>query len=96
MIKRSINKSIEQQIKELIKELHLEPELSLKGVKYIIWNEVEGNKEFQYLIGIFVKKAPNFERANEIAQIVSEAWNTLPHKSLGGLSPAEVLQRKNK
>jgi len=89
------NKQIEQQIEELIKELQLESEISLKKVKDIIWNEEEGNKEFQYLISIFVEKAPNLEKANEFAQIVSEAWNTLPHKSLGGLSPIEVL-RKNK
>lgn len=93
MIRRSVNKSIKQQIEELIKELHLESDISFKVVKDIVWNEVEGNKEFQYLIGIFVKKAPNFERANEVVQIVSEAWNTLPHKSLGGLSPVKMLQR---
>lgn len=84
---------IEQQIEKLIKELQLESEISLEEVKDIIRNEEEGNKEFQYLISIFVKKAPNLERANEVAQIVSEAWNVLPHKSLGGLSPREVLQR---
>ncbi|MDP3988145.1 MAG: hypothetical protein Q8P80_03300 [Candidatus Levybacteria bacterium] len=87
------NKQIEQQIEELIKELQLEPEISLKEVKDIVWNEKEGNKESQYLIGIFVKKVPNLERANEVAQIVSEAWNTLPHKSLGGLSPFEVMRK---
>lgn len=84
---------IDQQIEKLIKELQLESEISLKEVKDIIRNEEEGNKEFQYLISIFVKKAPNLERANEVAQIVSEAWNVLPHKSSGGLSPREVLQR---
>ena len=36
-------------------------------MKDIIWNEEEGNKEFQYLIGIFVNKAPNLEKANEFA-----------------------------
>lgn len=87
------NKQIEQQIVELISELHLESEISLKEVKDIIWNEKEGNREFQLLISIFVKKIPNFERANEVAQIVSEAWNTLPHRSLEGLSPVEVFRK---
>lgn len=87
------NKQIEQQIEELIKELHLESEISLEEVKDIIWNEKEGNKEFQLLISIFVKKIPNLEKANEVAQIISEAWNTLPHKSLEGLSPVEVFRK---
>ena len=87
------NKQIEQQIEELIKELHLESEISLKKVKDVIWNEKEGNKEFQYLIGIFVEKILSLERANEVAQIVSEAWNTFPHRSLGGLSPFEVTRK---
>ncbi len=87
------NKQIEQQIEELIKELHLESEISLEEVKDIIWNEKEGNKEFQLLISIFVKKIPNLEKANEVAQIISEAWNTLPHRSLGGLSPVEVFRK---
>lgn len=88
-----MRKQIEKQIENLIKELNLENEITLKEVKDIIWNEKEGNKEFNYLIKIFVRKAPSLERANEIAQIVSEGWNAFPHKSLSGLSPIEIMKK---
>lgn len=95
----------------MIKELNLEWEISLEDVKKIILNEKDGNKEFNldphpakpertasyaYLISIFVSRVPNIDRANEIAEIISEAWNTFPHKSLGGLSPKEVIEKHNK
>lgn len=44
---------------------------------------------------MFVSKELDINRANEIVQIVSEAWNTLPHKSLGGLSPQEMIKKSN-
>lgn len=86
---------IENKIEVLIKELNLESEITLEDVKEIILNEKEGNKEFNYLISIFASKIPDTERANEVAQVVSEAWNTFPHESLGGLSPQEVIKNSN-
>lgn len=83
------------KIEELIQELDLQDEISLQEVKEIILNEKEGNKEFNHLISIFVSKVPGINRANEIAQIISDAWNTFPHKSLGGLSPQEVIKKSN-
>lgn len=86
---------LENKIEELIEELNLRDEISLKELKEIIYNEKEGNKEFNYLMSIFVSRIPDINRANEIAQIISEAWNTSPHKSLGGLSPQEVIKNSN-
>ncbi|OGZ60909.1 MAG: hypothetical protein A2919_00035 [Candidatus Spechtbacteria bacterium RIFCSPLOWO2_01_FULL_43_12] len=83
---------LENKIEELIKELNLQDEISLKGLREIILNEKDGNKEFNDLISMFVSRVPDINRANEIVQIVSEAWNTFPHKSLGGLSPQEVIK----
>lgn len=85
---------LEKKIDELISELNLEDEITLDCVKEIILNEKEGNKEFNYLISMFVSKIPDINRANEIAQIISEAWNTFPHKSLGGLSPQDVIKNQ--
>lgn len=85
---------LEKKIEELIEELNLHDEISLKGVKEIILNEKDGNKEFNYLISRFVSRVPDIERANEVAQIISEAWNTFPHKSLGGLSPQDVIKSR--
>ncbi len=84
---------VESKIEELIKELNLGIEISLEDVKEIILNEKDGNKEFNYLISVFVSKEPDINKANEIAKIVSEAWNTFPHKSIGGLSPEEVMKK---
>lgn len=86
---------VEKKIEELIEELNLQDEISLEEVKEIILNEKDGNKEFNYLINIFVSKVPDIVRANEIAQIISEAWNTFPHKSLGGLSPQQMIKKSN-
>lgn len=87
--------NLEKKIEELIEELNIQDEISLKEFKEIIYNEKEGNKEFNYLVSVFVSKIPDIERANEVAQIVSDAWNTFPHKSLGGLSPQEVIKKSN-
>lgn len=85
---------LEQKIEELIKELNLQDEINLKKFKEIIYNEKEGNKEFNSLISMFVSRVPDINKANEIAQIVSEAWNNLPHKSLSGLSPQDVIKNQ--
>lgn len=85
---------LEKKIEELINELNLEDEISLKELKEIIYNEKEGNKEFNYLISIFVSKIPDINRANAVAQIISEAWNTFPHKSLNGLSPQDIIKSR--
>lgn len=87
---------LEKKIEKLIKYLNLQDKISLKEFKEIIYNEKEGNKEFNYLISIFVPRVPDINKANEIAQIISEAWNAFPHKSLGGLSPQEVIAKHNK
>lgn len=86
---------LEKKIEELIEELKLQDEITLEEVKGIILNGKEGNKEFNYLVSVFVSKIPDIEKANEVAQVVSEAWNTFPHKSLGGLSPQEVIKNSN-
>lgn len=86
---------VESKIEELIKELNLQDEISLDRVKEIIYNEKDGNKECNYLISIFASKVTDINKANEAAQIVSDAWNTFPHKSLGGLSPQEVSKKSN-
>lgn len=85
---------VEAKIEKLVKDLGIEDEVSLKEVKEIIYNEKEGNKEFNYLISMFVSRVPDINRANEIAQTISEAWNTFPHKSLGGLSPADIIKSR--
>ena len=88
-----MEEQIENEIIKLIKESNLEDKISLDEVKEIILNEKDGNKEFNYLISMFVSRTPDINKANEVAQIISEAWNTFPHKSLGGLSPQEVIQK---
>lgn len=87
--------NLEKKIEELIKELNLEGEITLEGVKDIILNEKDGSKEFNHLVSVFVSKIPDINRANEVAQVVSDAWNTFPHKSLGSLSPQEVIKNSN-
>ncbi len=85
----------DEKIEKLIEELKLQDEITLEGVKEIILNEKDGSIEFNYLVSVFVSKIRDINRANEVTQVVSDAWNTFPHKSLGGLSPQEVTKSSN-
>ncbi len=83
-------KQIKAQIKKLTRELELD--VTFEDVKEMIWNE-KVLDDLNQIVGIFAEKAPNSERLNAICQIISDAWNSFPHKSLGGLSPIEMSKK---
>lgn len=85
--------AIERKFCKLIEELNLE--ITIDDVKRMIWEE-EDLKDYQNLMLAFAGKVADIKRANEICEIVSEAWNNFPHKSLDGLSPTEKIAELNK
>jgi hypothetical protein len=78
-------KEIEQELIELLKETG--SGFTLDHIKEIIFNE-EGQDDLTNIIAMFDTGQEAAELSN-ILELVSDAWNYFPHKSLGGLSPKE-------
>ncbi len=84
---------IEQELAEMLKET--ESDFSLQDVKDAILNE-EDNDDMMKVVAMFDRGRDASELDN-ILELVSDAWNYFPHKTLGGLSPAErILEYSNK
>jgi hypothetical protein len=83
-------KEIEQEIMAIFKKTG--SVFSLQDVKKIIFYEEES--------GDMMKILPLFGNGGEISELentlelISNAWNYFPHKSLGGLSPMEKLTER--
>src|SRR3989344_6242972 len=84
-------KEIEQELLNFLKET--ESDFGLDDIKEIIYNE-EGQDDLTDVIRMF----DNGQGAGELENImdtINDAWNYFPHKTLNGLSPAEmVLENK--
>ncbi|MFA4975750.1 MAG: hypothetical protein WC839_03845 [Candidatus Paceibacterota bacterium] len=80
-------KEIEQELVEMLQET--ESDFSLEHIKDIIYNE-EDSDDYQKIVVIFDRGGDISELQN-ILDLVSDAWNYFPHKSLNGLSPTEKL-----
>jgi hypothetical protein len=68
------------------------------GLEIIIY-EAPDTTGLPDLITHFVDELPGGLRspyADSVLGVVQDAWNYLPHKSLGGLSPAEILFRNGR
>lgn len=86
-------KQIEDDLLVLIKKLNIK--LKLDDIKKIIYFEKD-HKELDKIILEF-DNGQDFEKIKNTLDLINNAWNYFPHKSLDGLSPAEkVLEHKNK
>jgi len=80
-------KKIEESLLALIKELKVS--LTVDKIKKIIYRE-KGHRELNEITKEF-DRGQNLEEFNKILQLLNDAWNYFPHKSLNGLSPAEKI-----
>jgi len=80
-------KKIEESLLTLIKELKVS--LTVDKIKKIIYRE-KGHRELNEITKEF-DRGQNLEEFNKILQLLNDAWNYFPHKSLNGLSPAEKI-----
>jgi len=80
-------KEIERELLELLEET--ESNFSLQNVKDTILYE-EDSDDMQKVIAMFDRGGDISELENTL-ELVSDAWNYFPHKSLNGLSPMEKL-----
>ncbi|MCX6754003.1 MAG: hypothetical protein NTV03_03040 [Candidatus Nomurabacteria bacterium] len=86
-------KEIEQEVIKMLKET--ESDFSLEHVIDVIYNE-EDSGDYQHVVAMFDRGGDVSELSN-ILELVSDAWNYFPHKSINGLSPMEkLLKYQNK
>jgi len=79
-------KEIELELSDMLKETG--SDFSLDHIREAIFNE-EDNNDMQKIIAMFDDGDP--ENLSNVLELVTDAWNYFPHKSLGGLSPAEKM-----
>ena len=86
-------KEIEQELVDMLKET--ESDFSLKNVLDVIYNE-EDNDDMMRAVAMF-DRGGDASELEKILELITDAWNYFPHKTLKGLSPAEkVLEYQNK
>ena len=85
-------KEIEIEILEMLKET--ESDFELDDVKEAIYNEEEQD-DFMHVVAMFDRGGDASELSN-VLELVTDAWNYFPHKSLGGISPAEQNLKSRK
>ncbi len=79
-------KEIEQDIATLLNEV--KSDFTLEDVKAAIYNESEQN-DMSKIIPMFDTDEGKAE-LGEILELITDAWNYFPHKTLGGKSPKEA------
>jgi len=96
MTKESILKKREEIGKELLDLLkNSNSDFNLEDIKEVIYNE-KGDNEFSKIISIF-DHGQDLNELNNVLQLLNDAWNYFPHKSLGGLCPMEkILEHQEK
>ncbi len=86
-------KEIEQELVDMLKET--ESDFTLDHVRDVIFHE-EDNDDMMKVVAMFDRGGDASELSN-VLELVTDAWNYLPHKILGGISPAEkLLEHHNK
>lgn len=84
-------KEIEKELEELLKET--ESEFTLADIQRIIYEE-EGADDLTQIVRMFDDGERDMVEMADILDLINDAWNYFPHGILGGLSPAEKLQKK--
>jgi tetratricopeptide (TPR) repeat protein len=85
--------SFEERLSHFLHFHCAKSEITIDDIKDIIWNAIESNLVSRLAFMVF-NENPKIDM-NDILQIFNEAWNHFPHKELNGLSPREMVERKN-
>lgn len=78
-----------QEIEEELTDLLVETgsDFTLDHIRDVIYNEEEQD-DFMHVVAMF-DRGGDASELETILDLVTDAWNYFPHKSIGGLSPAE-------
>jgi len=79
-------REIERYIVALLRKV--KSDFTLEDVKNAIYNETEQD-DLTHIIAMFDTGVG--DELSNILDIVTDAWNYFPHKTLGGKSPEEML-----
>ena len=80
-------KEIEQELVDVLKET--ESDFTLDHIRDVIFHE-EDNDDMMKVVAMFDRGGDATELEN-VLELVNDAWNYFPHKSLNGLSPMEMV-----
>ena len=80
-------KEIEKEISQMLKEIN--SPFNVEHIKDIIYHE-EDSDDLMKIVSVF-DRGGSTEELNKILEIVNDAWNYFPHKSLNGLCPMEKI-----
>lgn len=80
-------KAVEKELSEILEATG--SEFDLEDIKEIIFDE-EGVADLKKIVKMF-DNGQGLLEMKEILQIINDAWNYFPHKSINGLSPAEKM-----
>ncbi|OGD57041.1 hypothetical protein A2V71_00305 [Candidatus Berkelbacteria bacterium RBG_13_40_8] len=78
-------KEIEKCIVGLLKRT--KSDFSLEDVKDVIYNEKE-QEDMMHIMAMLDRGRP--DELPEVLELVTDAWNYFPHKTLGGKCPMEM------
>jgi len=80
-------KEIEKELSQMLKEIN--SPFNVGHIKDIIYRE-ENSDDLMKIVSMF-DGGGGIEELNKILEIVNDAWNYFPHKSLDGLCPMEKI-----
>ena len=89
-------KRVEKDLNKLFKKYKIQDKINVAKVKKWIWNASgdameASNKYHKKCIQLF-PELDDIDELNNILQIFVSAWNTFPHKVLGGKAPNELFE----
>ncbi len=93
MTKNNKSNTIEIHLAEVLKGLKLVEPISVEDIKSLIWYETD-HMDLARLSQLLTEDKTNPKKVEEVMEILQEAWNNFPHKSLQGLSPIEKSEGK--
>jgi hypothetical protein len=80
-------KEIEEELVTMLKET--ESDFTLENIKDAIYREEETD-DMMKAVAMFDRGGGAAELEN-VLELVTDAWNYFPHKTLGGISPVEKV-----
>jgi hypothetical protein len=92
------SKSIEKNLQKVLDRYRLSQRLTVEMVKnWVFYDDgdsaLDASNRFQKKWFKYFVKVKNIDELNDIMQVFVDAWNTFPHKSLGGKSPSQIMYK---